>query len=65
MPADARDDFNFDARDPDWDDVPPDLAANDGRGIRIVTSDGRVLDGMLHIRPGLFGDARRARGDAA
>ena len=61
------DDMDSDAlpRDPDWDAVPAELAANHGRVVCIVAPDGRVVTGLLAVEPGVFGDARRARGDDA
>lgn len=43
-------------RDPDWEDVPPELAARDGQQVCI---NGEV--GTLVIAPGLLGHARRLR----
>lgn len=42
--------------DPDWDDVPPELAARDGTQVLI---DGEP--GTLVVAPGLHGHARRLR----
>jgi len=46
-------------RDPDHDDVPPELAALDGQQITIREPDGTVTTSVLVIAPGLWGHARR------
>ncbi len=47
--------------DPDLDDVPPSLLANEGQMVTIVNSDGTTETAVLVIAPGLFGHARRLR----
>jgi hypothetical protein len=54
--------------DPDWDHVPPDLAALDGRPMKVegrYDLEGEGEEGTVVIVPGLFGDAaRREAGEA-
>lgn len=54
-PADDPDPVDL-TRDPDWDDVPPELAALEGQ--QVDDGDGA---GTLVIVPGLFGHVRRLR----
>lgn len=55
-PPDETDDLEM-PPDPDWQDVPPELAALDGQQVCI---NGEVV-GTLVIPPGLFGHARRVQ----
>jgi hypothetical protein len=53
-------------RDPDLDDVPPELLALDGRKVGIVAWDGEADEivrgeAIVVVVPGLHGDARRSR----
>ncbi len=51
-------------RDPDYDDVPPELQLLAGLGpVTVLTEDG-VSQDTLVVVPGLFGHARRLREDA-
>ena len=55
--------------DPDWDDVPPELAALHGRKATLVgwdwdEDDIYRADGVVVVVPEFFAAARRARGDA-
>jgi hypothetical protein len=45
-------------RDPDWDDVPPEIAAWNGRTVRLLTEEG-VERLPLIVLPGIWGAARR------
>lgn len=47
--------------DPDWADVPPALAALDGKQVSMTEPDGTTVTGVLVIAPGLWGHARRLR----
>jgi hypothetical protein len=51
-------------RDPDWDDVPEDLAILAGLGepVTVIEPDGVSRDTLV-IVPGLFGHARRLTED--
>ncbi len=48
-------------RDPDLDDVPPELVALDGQQVTIRDADGTTTTSVLVIAPGLWGHARRWR----
>lgn len=48
-------------RDPDWDDVPAELADHDGEVVEIIEPDGSYSKAMIVVSPGAFGDARRRR----
>jgi len=53
-------------RDPDMDDVPPELAALDGQRVTVTGRDmlkdrPNRADGTLVVVPGLWGAVRRAR----
>jgi hypothetical protein len=61
-----REPFDFGARDPDWDDVPPDLAALDGEAVKVEAPTdlaGEGASGTLVVCPELFAHARRRRED--
>jgi hypothetical protein len=45
-------------RDPDWDDVPPEIAAWDGRTVLVLTEEG-VERLPLIVLAGAWGAARR------
>jgi hypothetical protein len=45
--------------DPDYDDVPDELAVREGRRVVLRTPDGEELDGVLVIVAGAWGHARR------
>lgn len=50
------------ALDPDWADVPPELAQLDGKTVTTVSpDDGTEETAFLLVVPGLFGHARRLR----
>ncbi len=48
-------------RDPDLDDVPPDLAALDGKQITVTEPDGTTTTSTVLVVPELWGHARRYR----
>jgi hypothetical protein len=46
-------------RDPDWDDVPEELAQLDGQQVTVVEPDGASRDDVLVIVPQMHAHARR------
>lgn len=49
------------ALDPDWSDVPPEVAKLDGTEVTMTGADGSTTASTLVIVPGLWGHARRYR----
>jgi hypothetical protein len=45
-------------RDPDWDDVPPEIAAWNGRRVLVLTEEGAETVPFF-VLPGIWGAARR------
>lgn len=50
-------------RDPDLDDVPPELLEHAGDRVVLRGPDGEELDGTLTVVAGVWGHARRSSGD--
>ncbi len=59
--TDDHDDDDLLPLDPDWDDVPPDLAALNNQVVTVIDADGVTTTEFLVIVPSLFAHARRIR----